>query len=34
MITFLSDGWLVRIQPTCSSRMAAGEAGMPVSHWV
>lgn len=32
VITFLGDGWVVRIQPTCSSRVAGG-IGVSVSNW-
>lgn len=32
VITFLGDGCVVRIQPTCSSRVA-GEEAVSVSNW-
>lgn len=31
-ITFFGDGWVVLMQPTCSSRVAGG-AGVSVSNW-
>lgn len=30
VVTFFGDSWVVRIQPTCSSRVAGG-AGVSVS---
>lgn len=32
VVTFFGDGWVVRMQPTCSSRVAGG-AGVSVSNW-